>query len=440
MSNWSMTPITVLIADDSLIVREGLRGLLEATSDFKVVGVARDYDELISSADQLEPQVVISDIRMPPTFQQEGVEACRQVRRRHPGTGVVILSQYDDPDYAIALLSEGASGCAYLLKDRIYEGEQLARAVKEVSCGGSVLDPRIAESLIAPVQRNDLSSRDRDLLRMLAQGKTIPAIAIAFKTTSADIADSVDGLFLHLARDATAGRKTALKQLRLLHQAIVQREEQGEMLSRLLPTGVAERLRISGRRVGESEQLEVTVLMSDVRGYSAIAETSDPLQLCEQLNAYRARASDAVIAHQGTVMQFVGDAVMAVFGAPEPLTNHADHALDTATAIHQQQAALNEQWSSHGLPPFELGIGLSTGIVAAALLGSEERMEYSVVGDAVNLTQRLQQLATGGATVLSDVTYSAVRNPPMAERLGPSFLPGRSGAVTAYRVSVPPDR
>jgi DNA-binding NarL/FixJ family response regulator len=95
--------------------------------------------------------VLVTDIRMPPSFQQEGIDAAKELRKRHPGTGVVVLSQYDDPDYAIALLGEGAAGYAYLLKDRVAEGDQLARAVREVATGGSVIDPKIVEALVAPV-------------------------------------------------------------------------------------------------------------------------------------------------------------------------------------------------------------------------------------------------------------------------------------------------
>jgi adenylate cyclase len=107
-----MGRITVLLADDSVIVREGLRALLDAIEDLDVVGMAGDYDELIASAGALAPQVIVTDIRMPPTFQREGIDAARLVRKRHPGTGIVILSQFDDPEYAVGLLSEGASGCA----------------------------------------------------------------------------------------------------------------------------------------------------------------------------------------------------------------------------------------------------------------------------------------------------------------------------------------
>ena len=108
--------------------------MLARESDIEIVGVAEDYDTLLSGADATEPQVVVSDIRMPPTFNSEGIEACKAIRKRHPGTGVVILSQFDDPDYAIALLSEGAAGYAYLLKDGIAEGDQLEfYEIKEIA-------------------------------------------------------------------------------------------------------------------------------------------------------------------------------------------------------------------------------------------------------------------------------------------------------------------
>ena len=108
--------ITVFLADDNLIVREGVRALLEMEDDIEVVGVASDFDELVDGADGAQPNVLVTDIRMPPHFRREGIEAAAYVRKRHPGTGVVILSQFDDPEYAISLLAEGAAGYAYLLK------------------------------------------------------------------------------------------------------------------------------------------------------------------------------------------------------------------------------------------------------------------------------------------------------------------------------------
>ena len=436
-----MTRITVLLADDSLIVREGLRALLDMTDDVRVVGMASDYDELIARAEELAPQVIVTDIRMPPTFQREGIDGARLVRKRHPGTGIVILSQFDDPDYAVALLSEGASGCAYLLKDGVAAGDQLARAVRAVTTGGSLLDPKIVEALVRPLRDSDLSPAEEQLLAWVAEGTPIKAIAIKRLTTGADVAASVEHLFLKLANQASGGGNAGLRNLRRLHQAIVDREEQGEMLSRMLPGGIADRLRRRGQDLGDIERLVVTVLISDVRGYSTIAEISDPSRLAGQLKEHRVAASDAILAEQGTVMQYVGDSVMAVFGAPEPVADHADRALTAADSMHRAQLAVNRRWAGEGLPIFELGVGLSTGLVAAALIGSDERAEYSLVGDAVNLAQRLQQLASGGETVLSDATHAALSRPLQAERLGPTSVKGRREPVIAFRVpALPPDR
>ena len=433
-----MARISVLLADDSLIVREGLRALLAATPDVDVIGVAGDYDELVTRAEELAPQVIVTDIRMPPTFQREGIDAARLVRKRHLGTGIVILSQFDDPEYAVALLSEGASGCAYLLKDRVAEGDQLARAIRVVSAGGSLLDPSIVEALVRPAGEADLSPLEEELLGMVAGGLAINAIAVKRRTTGADVASSVEQLFFKLATQASGGREGGLRNLRRLHQAIVDREEQGERLSRLLPGGIADRLRANRQGAGETERLVVTVLISDVRGWSGIAEASDPSTLAAQLREHRTVASDAVLAERGTVMQFVGDSVMAVFGAPEPQPDHADCALRAAVAMHRSQLELNRRWESDGLPAFELGVGLSTGLVAAALIGSDERAEYSLVGDAVNMAQRLQQFAACGETVLSESTYAALTQSPQVERIGPAPVKGRKELVTAFRVPAPP--
>jgi class 3 adenylate cyclase/DNA-binding NarL/FixJ family response regulator len=433
-----MGRISVLLADDSLIVREGLRALLCATDDLDVVGVTGDLDQLIARADELTPDVIVTDIRMPPAFQREGIDAARLIRKRHPGTGILVLSQYDDPEYAIALLKDGASGYAYLLKDGVAEGDQLARAVRTVSSGGSVLDPRVVEALIRPVSQVDLLPAEEELLAMVAEGRTIKAIALRRSTTGAEVATSVEQLFLKLAQQATGGTQSGLRNLRRLHQAIADREEQGEILSRLLPGGVADRLRHGGRSLGLTERLIVTVLISDVRGYSAIAEASDPSHLAGQLKDHRTVASDAILAERGTVMQFVGDSVMAVFGAPEPQPDHAACALRAAGSMHLAQVELNRRWEAAGLPAFHLGIGLSTGLVAAALIGSEERAEYSVVGDAVNLAQRLQQFASSGQTIVSEATYADLAPAPRAERIGPTLVKGRKEPVTAFRVLAPP--
>ena len=244
---------------------------------------------------------------------------------------------------------------------------------------------------------------------MVAEGKPIKAIAAARRVPPEAVAEEVEAVFVKLAEGVSAGSEGALQRLRLLHQAIVDREEQGETLSRLLPGGLAEKLRRERRDIGETERVVVTVLMSDIRSYSTIAEHADPSQLAGQLNTHRAAMNQAILGEGGTVMQFVGDAVMAVFGAPFPQADHADRAVAAALAMHAQQAEINSRWETDGLPPFGLGLGLSTGEAAAALLGSEERLEYTLVGDTVNLSQRLQQLADAGETVLSEATFKALR-------------------------------
>jgi len=431
--------ISVVLADDNLIVREGVRALLTLEPDLEVVATAASYDELVEKASQLGPQVLVTDIRMPPTFQAEGIEAAHEIRKRHPGTGVVVLSQFDDPEYAVSLLAEGSAGYAYLLKDRVAEGDQLAKAVRAVASGGSVLDDSIVDALVHPmVGHGGLSAPEEELLRLVAAGKPIKAIAAARQTTPAAAADSVEALFLKLASEATTGNSTALRQLRLLHSAIVSRDEQGETLSRLLPGGVADLVRAAdgGGEIGRTTELTVTVLMSDIRGYSTIAELTDPSVLARQLNAHRAEMNYSILGCGGTVMQFVGDAVMAVFGAPVPLDEHADRAVAAAAAMHAAQSAVNARWLDEGLEPFGLGIGITTGLVAAALLGSEERLEYTVVGDTVNLAARLQQLASAGETVLLDATCAALRQPvpaglrPLPEQL----VKGRQTPVHAFLV------
>jgi class 3 adenylate cyclase/CheY-like chemotaxis protein len=303
-----------------------------------------------------------------------------------------------------------------------------------------VLDPKVVEALVAPVSSDEsLTEAEERLLVQVAQGKPIKALAASDHTTAEAVSAAIEALFLKLARGASKGRADALRRLRMLHQAIVDREEQGQQLSRLLPGGLADEVIRRGRRPGETETRIVTVLMSDVRGYSTIAEGADPSTLARQLSEHRAEMSRAIIGEGGTVMQFVGDAVMGVFGAPVPKDDHAERALRASLAMQAAQRALNVRWHEGGLPAFEIGIGLSTGEVAAALLGSEQRLEYSVVGDSVNLAQRLQEWASGGEIVLSDATFKQVTTDVRAARLAPARVRGRQSEVVAYRVPATTD-
>jgi adenylate cyclase len=428
--------IDVFLADDNLIVREGVRALIERHADLRVVGVAADYDGVVSGAAATEPQVLVTDVRMPPSFQREGIDAAKEVRQRFPGTGVVILSQYDDPEYAVSLLAQGSAGYGYLLKDRVAEGNQLADAIRAVASGGTALDPAIVQALVAPViSPGGLLPGEEELLGLIAEGKPIKAIAAVRRVPPEAVAAAVEAVFVKLAGGVASGNPAALNRLRLLHQAIVDREEQGETLSRLLPGGLAEKLRGTQLRIGETERVTVTVLMSDIRSYSTIAEHADPSQLAGQLKTHRAAMNHAILGEGGTVMQFVGDAVMAVFGAPFPQPDHADRSVAAATAMHERQAEINAAWAASGLHPFGLGIGLSTGEAAAALLGSAERLEYTLVGDTVNLSQRLQQFAAAGETVLSQATARALTAPAPMTALGAQLVKGRDTPVVAFKLA-----
>ena len=336
---------------------------------------------------------------MPPSFQTEGIDAAKEVRKRNTGTGVVILSQYDDPNYAISLLSEGAEGYAYLLKDRVAEGDQLGPGHPR---GGR----RRQQARPQDRRRADRAGHDRQRAQhrgggVAAAGGRGPARSSASPPPSRPRRPtrpaSIERLFLKLAQGASTGAGGALQRLKMLHQAIVDLDEQGETMSRLLPGGRGREARREGRRMGETEKLTVTVLMSDIRGYSTIAEQTDPSLLAGQLNIHRIEMNRAISAAGGNVWQFVGDAVMAVFGAPLPQEDHADRSLTRRNGYARRPAGRSTaRWVAEGLAPFEIGIGLSTGDVAAALLGSDEHLEYSLVGDTVNLAQRLQQWADPG--------------------------------------------
>src|SRR5579862_334009 len=214
--------ITVFLADDNLLVREGVRALLARQHDLEVVGVGADFDETVSGAIATSPQVLVTDIRMPPSFNREGIDAAKAVRKRLPGTGVVILSQYDDPEYAVSLLAEGSAGYGYLLKDHIAQGDQLVDAIRSVASGGTALDPAIVEALVRPVTgHGGLRDEDEALLSLIAEGKPIKAIAAGRKLPPEAVDAEVEALFVRLAEGVTAGAQGALQRLRLLHRAIV---------------------------------------------------------------------------------------------------------------------------------------------------------------------------------------------------------------------------
>jgi len=175
--------LRILIAEDAYIAREGTRRLLAESPGIEVVGVAADYDGVIKAATQLRPDVVLMDIKMPPTYSMEGIEAAHAIKRERPETGVVVLSQHDDEEYVWALLKHGVEGYGYLHKVRVGDAAQLVRAIREVAAGGSALDPRIVETLLQRRSRKPgsrlatLSPAELQVLELMAAGRSNQAIA-----------------------------------------------------------------------------------------------------------------------------------------------------------------------------------------------------------------------------------------------------------------------
>jgi DNA-binding NarL/FixJ family response regulator len=208
------TTIRVVVADDTLLVREGVQRLLEACDDLDVVGVADSLDALLAAVEAHEPHVVVTDIRMPPTFTDEGIRAAAAIRRMSPKTGVVVLSQFAEPAYAVELFSHGTEGRAYLLKDRISETGQVPDAVREVAAGGSVTDPSIVELLVSAAHGTtdplaDLTPRELDVLSCIAQGKNNAGIAATLDVSEKAVENIINSLFpkLGLLPEPTVHRR-----------------------------------------------------------------------------------------------------------------------------------------------------------------------------------------------------------------------------------------
>jgi DNA-binding NarL/FixJ family response regulator len=197
-------PIRVVLAEDHYLVREGVRRLLEAEDDLEVAAVCDDLGSLLAAVEAERPDVVITDIRMPPGGEDEGIQAAEQLRRTDPEVGVVVLSQFVQPGYALALLEGGTAGRAYLLKERVEDVEQLAGAVRAVAEGGSVVDSKVVDALVTAKARSEasplqeLTPRERDVLRAMAEGRNNAAIAESLFLTERSVEKVIHSIFLKL--------------------------------------------------------------------------------------------------------------------------------------------------------------------------------------------------------------------------------------------------
>ena len=213
-------PIRIALGEDSLIVREGVHQLLAVDPDVEIVAAVADQLSLRQVCEDEEPDVVLTDIRMPPTYTDEGIRLAGELRESHPEIGVVILSQFSDPTYALALLDQGSDRRAYLLKERVHNRAELMAAIRAVVEGGSMIDPKVVEGLVVARGRakssplNELTSRELQVLGEIAQGKSNTAIADSLFLTKRAVEKHINAIFWKLgladAADVSKRVKAAL--------------------------------------------------------------------------------------------------------------------------------------------------------------------------------------------------------------------------------------
>jgi DNA-binding NarL/FixJ family response regulator len=199
-----MSVVRVALAEDNVLLREGVSRLVAANEDFELVGVASDLPQLLALVGEHAPDVVVTDIRMPPTGTDEGIRAAAWIRENHPRVGVVVLSQYSAPRYAVALLEHGSAGRAYLLKERVGSVDELARAIRTVAHGGSVIDHTVVDELVQARSRertsglSSLTARESQILAEMAQGKSNSAIAAAVSVSERAVEKHTNSIFAKL--------------------------------------------------------------------------------------------------------------------------------------------------------------------------------------------------------------------------------------------------
>jgi DNA-binding NarL/FixJ family response regulator len=197
--------VRVVLAEDNYLVREGVGRLIDSEDDLEVAEACADYDSLLRAVEEHKPEVVVTDIRMPPTGTDEGIRAAKELRETHPETGVVVLSQYSEPSYALDFLEDGSKGRAYLLKERVSDIGQLADAIREVAKGGSVIDPQVVDTLVAARSKSAdspmrlLTPRETEILAEMAKGKNNAAVAASLVLSERAVEKHINSIFSKLA-------------------------------------------------------------------------------------------------------------------------------------------------------------------------------------------------------------------------------------------------
>ena len=210
-------PIRVAIAEDNALLRDGLARLVVSTKGLELSGTSASYDELLALVEATNPDIVVTDIRMPPTGTDEGIRAAAALRTSHPDIGVIVLSQFVSPAYALALLSQGSERRGYLLKDRVADVDDLVAAIRVVASGGAVIDPKVVEQLVTSSSRRAkspldfLTPREREVLSEMAQGKSNAAVAAALVLSERAVEKHIKSIFskLHLSEERDVNRRVA---------------------------------------------------------------------------------------------------------------------------------------------------------------------------------------------------------------------------------------
>jgi DNA-binding NarL/FixJ family response regulator len=219
--------LRVALGEDSYLAREGISRVLEAEDDIEIVATCEDFESLRAAVGETEPDVVLTDIRMPPTHTDEGIRLAAELRATHPAVGVVVLSQYAEPLYATKLLESGSDGRAYLLKERVTDRGELSRALREVAEGRSVVDAQIVEALLEVRRRREesgldtLTSREQEILALIAEGWSNEAIASRLFITKRAVERHINSIFwkLELGDSADVSRRVKAALLYLAGQA-----------------------------------------------------------------------------------------------------------------------------------------------------------------------------------------------------------------------------